>query len=399
MMLQKIRDKAERIILGLNSGTSADGIDAALVRFRGAGIESEIELICHETFPYPDSLRLRLLKDMGPSSAGAAELCLISSYLGELFAFSAKSLCKKNSFPMEDVDAIALHGQTIYHHPVPFSFPGFPVTGTVQIGNPAMVAERTGKLVVSDFRSRDMAAGGQGAPLVSYLDYVLFNNRARGRILLNIGGVANVTGVPAGAPPDKVIAFDTGPGNALIDAAISHFSEGKKSYDEGGILARQGKVYEELLGSLVRHPYFQKQPPKSLDKETFGKAFFAKLMKDNPGLTSANTVATMTQFTIRTIEMGIMEFLLQKDISYEEIIVSGGGARNETIIDSLRKNFPRLSLNSADDYPIMGRAKEAALYAFLANETIMGNPGNLPSATGAKNPVILGSITPGTTAL
>lgn len=398
-MLQKIRDKAERIILGLNSGTSADGIDAALVRIKGSGTEVELELISYETFPYPDSLRVRLLKDMGPSSAGAAELCLISSYLGELFAFSAKSLCKKSSFPIEDVDAIGLHGQTIYHHPVPFAFPGFPVTGTVQIGNPALVAERTGKIVVSDFRSRDMAAGGQGAPLVSYLDYILFNNRARGRILLNIGGVANVTGLPAAAPPEKVIAFDTGPGNALIDAAICHFSEGKKSFDEGGLLARQGKVYEELLGSLVKHPYFQKQPPKSLDKETFGKAFFAKLIKDNPALTSANTVATMTAFTVRTIEMGIIEFLLQNDISYEEIIVSGGGAKNVAIVESLRQCFPRLSLNAADDYPIMGRAKEAALYAFLANETIMGNPGNLPSATGAKAPTILGSITPGLTVL
>jgi len=193
--------------------------------------------------------------------------------------------------------------------------------------------------------------------------------------------------------------LDTGPGNALIDAAICHFSEGKKSFDEGGLLARQGKVYDELLGSLVKHPYFQKQPPKSLDKETFGKAFFAKLIKDNPGLTSANTVATMTQFTVRTIEMGIIEFLLQNDISYEEIIVSGGGARNIAIVESLRHYFPKLSLNAADDYPIMGRAKEAALYAFLANETIMGNPGNLPSATGAKAPTILGSITPGLTAL
>jgi anhydro-N-acetylmuramic acid kinase len=398
-MLHKIREKAERVILGLSSGTSADGIDAALVRIKGSGLGVEIDVISYETFPYPDSLRVRLLKDMGPNSAGAAELCLISSYLGEIFSFSAKSLCKKCSFPLEEVDAIGFHGQTIYHHPEPFAFPGFPVTGTVQIGNPALVAERTGRIVVSDFRSRDMAAGGQGAPLISYLDYVLFNHRSRGRILLNIGGVANVTGIPAASPPEAVIAFDTGPGNALIDAAICHFSEGKKSFDEGGLLARQGKVYEELLSSLLKHPYFLKLPPKSLDKETFGKAFFNKLIKDNPDLTSANTVATMTQFTVRTIVMSIIEFLIQKEVSYEEIIVSGGGANNQTIVGELRKNFPRLSLNSADDYPITGRAKEAVLFAFLANETIMGNPGNLPSATGAKNPVILGSITPGQQAL
>jgi len=215
-MLAKIREKSERIIIGINSGTSADGIDAAVVRIRNSGLETEIDVIGFETYPYSPSLSQRLNKDMGQNAAGAAELCLISSYLGELFAYSAKSIAKKFSVPFEDVDAIGIHGQTIYHHPEPVTFPGYKISGTLQIGNPAIVAERTGKIVVSDFRSRDMAAGGQGAPLVAYLDFVLFSHRARGRVLLNIGGVANVTGIPASAPIEKIIAFDTGPETHLL---------------------------------------------------------------------------------------------------------------------------------------------------------------------------------------
>ncbi|MFB3850349.1 MAG: anhydro-N-acetylmuramic acid kinase [Acidobacteriota bacterium] len=394
-MLAKIREKSERIIIGINSGTSADGIDAAVVRIRNSGLETEIDVIGFETYPYSPSLSQRLNKDMGQNAAGAAELCLISSYLGELFAYSAKSIAKKFSVPFEDVDAIGIHGQTIYHHPEPVTFPGYKISGTLQIGNPAIVAERTGKIVVSDFRSRDMAAGGQGAPLVAYLDFVLFSHRARGRVLLNIGGVANVTGIPASAPIEKIIAFDTGPGNALIDAAVFHFSEGKKSFDENGVIAKQGVVIKELLEKLLAHPYFKKEPPKSLDKETFGRLFFQKLIKENPTLPPANTIATLTDFTIKTITIGIKEHIIQKDHSYEEIIVSGGGAENKTILEGLRANFPNLVVNTINDYPILGKAKEAVLYAFLANETLMNKRGNVPSATGAKKPVILGSITPG----
>ncbi|MCX7829478.1 MAG: anhydro-N-acetylmuramic acid kinase [Acidobacteria bacterium] len=394
-MLAKIREKTERIIIGINSGTSADGIDAAIVKIRNSGLESEIEVIGFEKYPYSPSLSQRLNKDIGQNSAGAAELCIISSYLGELFAYSAKSIAKKYSVPFEDIDAIGMHGQTIYHHPEPLAFPGYQITGTMQIGNAAIVAERTGKIVVSDFRSRDMAVGGQGAPLVAYLDFVLFSHRARGRILLNIGGVANATGIPASSPLDSIIAFDTGPGNALIDAAVFHFSEGKKSFDENGVIAKQGVVIKELLKKLLSHPYFKKDPPKSLDKETFGRQYFQKLIKENPSLPPANTVATLTEFTIKTISLGIKEHIVQKDHSYEEIIVSGGGANNKAILDGLKANFPNLVVNTIDDYPILGKAKEAVLYAFLANETLMNKKGNVPSATGAKKPVILGSITPG----
>lgn len=394
-MLEKIREKSERLIIGINSGTSADGIDIAIVKIKNSGLETEIEIVAYETYPYTPSLKQRLLKDMGQSSAGAAELCLMSSYLGELYAYAAKSLCKKFSISFEEIDAIGIHGQTIYHHPDPVAFPGYKIKGTLQIGNPAVVAERTGKIVVSDFRSRDMAVDGQGAPLVSYLDFVLFSHRARGRVLLNIGGVANVTGIPASAPIDKIIAFDTGPGNALIDAAVVHFSEGKKSFDEDGVIAKQGKVINEFLQKLLDHPYFKKEPPKSLDKETFGRLYLQKLLKENPTLPPANTISTLTEFTVRTITMGIKEHIIQKDSSYEEIIVSGGGASNKAILEGIRSNFPKLSVNTIEDYPVLGKAKEAVLYAFLANETIMNKRGNLPSATGAKKAVILGNITPG----
>ena len=394
-MLSKIREKEERIIIGINTGTSADGIDTALVRIKNCGLEAEIEIIGYETYPYSPTLRQRLLNDMGQASAGAAELCIISSYLAEIFAYSAKALCKKLSFPFEDVDAIGMHGQTIYHHPEPLSFPGYKITGTMQIGNPALLAERTGKIVVSDFRSRDMAVGGQGAPLTSYLDYILFNHRARGRVLLNIGGVANATGIPADSPPEKVIAFDTGPGNAMIDSAMHYFTKGEKGFDENGNFAKQGKVNEQLLLKLLSHTYFKKSPPKSLDKETFGKNFCLKLIKENPQITPIDFVATLTQFTINTICGGIKEFILSKDSSYEELVVFGGGHKNGFIMKGIKENFLKLSINSEEDYPILGRGKEAVLFAFLANETLMNRCGNLPSATGASKPVILGNVTPG----
>lgn len=394
-MLAKIREKTEKIIIGINSGTSADGIDAAIIKIRKSGLETEFDVIGYETYPYSPSLSQRLNRDMGQNAAGAAELCLMSSYLGELFAYSAKSIARKFSVPFEEVDLIGMHGQTIYHHPEPIAFPGYKISGTMQIGNPAIVAERTGKIVVSDFRSRDMAVGGQGAPLVAYLDFVLFSHRARGRVLINIGGVANVTGIPASSPLNGIIAFDTGPGNALIDAAVFHFSEGKKSFDENGVIAKQGTVIPELLTKLLAHPYFKKEPPKSLDKETFGRLYFQKILKENPGISPANMIATLTEFTIKTITLQINEHMLQKSHSYEEIIVSGGGAENKTIFEGLKRSFPKLAVNTINDYPILGKAKEAVLYAFLANETIMNSRGNVPSATGAKKPVILGSITPG----
>lgn len=394
-MLSKIREKDERIIIGINSGTSADGVDIALTRIKKSGLSTEIDIIGYETFPYSQGLRQRLLNDMGVASAGALELCLMSTYLGEIFAYSSKALCKKLSFPFEEVDAIGMHGQTIYHHPEPVTFTGFKITGTLQIGNPSIVAERTGKIVVSDFRSRDMAAGGQGAPLVAYLDYILFNHRARGRALINIGGVANVTGIPADTPPDKVIAFDTGPGNALIDSAMLFFTKGLKGFDENGEFASKGKVVEPLLKNLLSHKYLEKSPPKSLDKETFGKNFFLKLLKENPSIQPNDFVATLSKFTVETITIGIKKFIIPRDPSLEEIIVFGGGSKNNVLINGLKQNFPSLSVNTQTDYPILGKAREAVLYAFLANETIMNKFGNLPSATGAKRPVILGNITPG----
>lgn len=394
-MLEKIRQKEERIIIGINSGTSADGIDVAICKIRGCGLETEIELLGYETFPYSPQLRQRILNDMGASQAGAGELCIMSFYLGELFAYAAKNICKKFSIPFEEIDAIGMHGQTIYHHPEPLKFANFEIKGTLQIGNPAVVAERTGKIVVSDFRSRDMASGGEGAPLTPYLDFVLFSHRARGRVLINIGGVTNLTAIPASSPLEKIIAFDSGPGNALIDYAMIHYSQGKLMFDENGAWAKKGTVVKNLLDKLMSHPYFKKSPPKSLDKETFGKTFLQKILKENPSISQYDMVATLTEFTVKTIVLALKEFVFPKDSSYEEIIISGGGSQNLKIIEEIKKSFPKLSVNTMDDYPILGKAKEAVLFAFLANETLMNKPGNLPNVTGAKRQVILGNITPG----
>jgi anhydro-N-acetylmuramic acid kinase len=239
-----------------------------------------------------------------------------------------------------------------------------------------------------------MAAGGQGAPLSPYMDFILYQHRSRGRIALNIRGIASLTGIAADSPMEKVIAFDTGPGNCLIDHAATHFSQGQAALERNGAWARTGRVDKPTLTRLLDHPYLKLPPPKSLDKEVFGKAFFEKMLADSPPLSPADVVATLTAFTARTITAAIMEFLLQKE-RYEEIIVSGGGALNPVLMDGLREAFPGKVLSTSDDYDIPCKAKEAVLMAFLASETIRGNPGNIPSVTGASAPVVLGSITPG----
>lgn len=397
-MFQRLSTKEERLVAGLMSGTSGDGIDVALVRLRGQGSASEIQILASDTLKFSPSVRQRILAAQGAEGAAAREIVLLSSYLGELYAHAVNHLCRKAGVGVQELDLIGCHGQTLYHHPRPEKFPGFSVTGSLQIGNPAILAERTGVTVVSDFRSRDMAAGGQGAPLAPYLDYILFNHRARGRIVLNIGGLANLTAIPADSPPEAVVAFDTGPGNSLVDLAVAHFTQGKNAFDQDGAWARAGNCSTPLLERLLVHPYFKLPPPKSLDREEFGRPFLTKVLEWAGPVAPADLVATLTQFTVRTVAAGILEHVTQQG-RYEEIILGGGGAQNPVIVEGLKAAFPRMSVVSGDEYNMPARAKEAVLVAFLANETMGGVCSNLPSATGARNPVLLGSITPGANAL
>lgn len=389
-------DSKERLVAGLMSGTSADGVDVALVKVEGGRDGAGITVVAHDTLRYTPAVRERILACQGGSAGSNREATILDAYLGELFAHAVLHICKKAGLPPESLYAVGSHGQTLYHHPDPERLPGFSVAGTLQIGSPAVIAERTGATVVSGFRGRDRAAGGQGAPLVAYMDYVLFHHRSRGRIVLNVGGLANLTSIPAGASLDRVAAFDTGPGNCLIDGAVSRFTQGQRSYDADGAWALSGKVRDELLKGLMEHPYLAKAPPKSADKEAFGAAFLDRFLASAADLSPQDAVATLTAFTVQSVASAVKEFIAQKE-RFEELIVSGGGARNPAILRGLETALPKLMVSPSDDYGVPGKAKEAVLMAFLAAETLAGHAGNVPSATGAARPVVLGSITPGST--
>ncbi len=394
-MLTQVSQKKERLVIGLMSGTSADGIDVALVKVQGQGPTATLALVDHDTLKFSPQVRARIQACQGAQAGNNREVTLLDAYLGELFAHASLHICKKAGIAPEAVDLIGSHGQTLYHHPEPVTMPGFSVRGSRQIGNAAVIAERTGLAVVSDFRSRDMAAGGQGAPLVPYLDWVLYHHRSRGRMALNIGGIANITALPAGCSMDGVTAFDTGPGNCLVDMAMAHYTQGKNTFDVDGSWATVGKVDEALLLQLLEHPYLRRTPPKSVDKDEFGRAFFQHVLGLRPGIAPADMVATLTAFTVRSVVSAVMENLMQKE-RYEELIVSGGGSKNPVIMQGLERALAKMMVSSADDYGIPGKAKEAVLMAFLASETVTGRFGNVASATGASHPVVLGSITPGT---
>jgi len=393
-MFAALLEKKAHLAVGLMSGTSADGIDAVVVRLSEDAFDTQVEMVAFDVLAFSAPVRERILKAMGPAGLGNRETALLSSYLGELFAHAVLHICRKAGVEPAEVDFVGLHGQTLYHHPRPVQYPGFAVTTTLQIGAAAVVAERTGIPVVSDFRSRDMAAGGQGAPLAPYLDYLLYRHRSRGRIALNLGGIANLTLIPAECGPEAVIAFDSGPGNCLLDQAAAHFSGGKLVRDDGGRMALSGRVDAVLLERLLEHPFFALSPPKSADKSEFGADFFRRALELAPGLPPADLMATLAQLTVRTVVSAVMEHALQRS-HYEEVILSGGGVLNPALADGIRKGLSKLFVADADEYIVPGKAKEAVLMAVLARETLLGRPGNLPSATGARHPVVLGSITPG----
>lgn len=388
------QEGASKVYAGLMSGTSADGVDGALVEFGEDPAGPPLVLLAHETLRFTPEVQARIRACQGASVSSLKEVVLLDAYLGELFAYALSRLIEKSGVERERVTAVGSHGQTLYHHPRAERFPGFSVHGTLQVGNPAVIAERTGLTVVSHFRCRDMAAGGEGAPLAPLLDHFLYHHPSRGRLALNIGGIANVTAIPAGAGLERVVAFDTGPGNVLMDLAVRRFTQGKAAYDASGAWAAAGSVVEPLLRWLLEHPFLKAPPPKSADRETFGPAFLERALAEFPSAAPKDVLATLAAFTVRSVTSAILEFLLQKE-RYEELIVSGGGAENPVLMKGLAESLPRLMVTKADDYIVPGRAKEAVLMAFLARETMEGRPGNVPSATGAKNPVVLGSITPG----
>jgi len=386
---------SERLVIGLISGTSADGVDAALVKVVGDK-PKRVETLAFTTLPYPAEIRKTVLE---VSHDGDIEtLCWLNFALGELFAEAALKVIEVANIDRKRVQLVGSHGQTVRHLPPnrnSFAIHSVSRIGTLQIASPAVIAMRTGIPVVSDFRAKDMAAGGQGAPLVPLVDWLLLRHPNKTRIALNIGGIANLTVLPAKAKVSDVLAFDTGPGNMLIDGAIRRFSGGVLNYDRDGEWARQGRVDKNLLRWLMSHPFLLQPPPKSTGREMFGEAFLREVIKraNSLGLTQNDTIATLTAFTAESIADAIKRFVLPKFGQVDELIVSGGGANNPTLMAMLRERLPKVKIRRSDELGINADAKEAIAFAVLAHRTVMGLTGNVPSATGAKMPVILGSIT------
>lgn len=387
----RLGKKSTLRVIGLMSGTSADGIDAAAVDVPARG--ADIRLLAFRTYPYPPSVRKLVLELSDPSRGSVDRICHANSVLGELFAEAALRLCEESGVPLGSVDLIGSHGQTIYHLPRGPRFRGRRLGSTLQIGEPCVIAERTGITTVADFRPRDVAAGGQGAPLVPYADFVLFEHRRLSRVLVNVGGIANLTYLPAGAGPEDILAFDTGPGNMVMDGLVRRMTSGRESFDRDGCRARAGRVHERLLSELRRHPFLRRRPPKSTGRETFGAAFVEKLLDRGSalGLSEADLMATAAALTVETIRRACGRLPGRVD----EVILSGGGARNPALVEMLREALAPAPVRLTDELGLDADAKEAVSFAVLAAATIRGRPGNVPSATGAERPVVLGKIVPG----
>jgi anhydro-N-acetylmuramic acid kinase len=342
------------------SGTSLDGIDVAIVDIRG----KRIETVAFRSTPYPKPVREALL-----DVSSVSEVSRLNFELGELYVKAILAL-------RQPVELIGLHGQTIYHEGGKH---------TLQIGEAAVVAERTGIDVISNFREADIAAGGQGAPLVPYVDWLLYHHPRKNRVALNIGGIANITAIPAGAKTSEVIAFDTGPGNMVIDALVAHMTGGKETFDRNGRIARSGKIQDGFVQRWMRQPYFKRRPPKTCGREQYGRQFVGELLAT--GLPLPDLIATATDFTASSITRGILDATVDNDI---EIVSSGGGVHNSFLMERLRYYCKPWPVTSSAAFGIHPDAKEAIAFAVLAYENVRRRPGNLPSATGARHPVVLG---------
>lgn len=382
---QKIIQKNKRLAIGLMSGTSLDGIDAALVEIEGNGGNTKVELVEFTTLPFTSEERRSILELCDPKTSTVDRICEMNVVLGKKFAEAAQLVVSKSDRTIEEVDFISSHGQTIYHMPEK--------EATLQIGELAVIANNTGCVTVGDFRPSDMAAGGQGAPLVPFVDYLLFRSNENGRVLMNIGGIGNVTVIPAGASAEDTFAFDTGPGNMLIDAIVSIGTNGEQTYDHRGQIAAKGNVNEKWLNELIEaDEYILLPPPKSTGRERYTSQKARELwdVGQNYQLTFEDITATITAYTAKSIAINFEKFIDPR-ASIEEVLVGGGGVHNDTLMNMLRQMLKR-SVTSMDEWNFSSDAKEAVAFAILGNEFIQGNTNNLPSATGASRNVSMGKL-------
>lgn len=363
-------------IAGIMSGTSLDGIDVAIVDVSG----KKVQTVGHTMSPYPAAVRSRILA-VSNTNCTTAQISRLNFELAELYAKAVVRACKTTGVAQESIELVGCHGQTIYHEGTGSA------KNTLQIGEAAVIAERLGIPVVSNFRCRDIAAGGQGAPLVPFVDALLFQSAKVDRVALNIGGIANISVLPKSAGPERVIAFDTGPGNMVIDQLVERLTAGKRHYDRGGAIASRGHVIREILDTLLRAPYFRAKPPKSAGREQYGAEFVEPLIKTGAPL--EDLIATATAFTAASIAAGIRRFAP----ATTELIAAGGGVHNAQLMAQLAAFLPGTRVTTTAEFGIDADAKEAIAFAILAWRTWRRETGNLPSATGARRGVVLGSIT------
>jgi anhydro-N-acetylmuramic acid kinase len=413
------------LVLGLMSGTSADGIDVALARISGAPPRLRAKLLDHTSSKFPAALRKEILRVAEQHSITAGELSQLNFRLGEVFAKATLAACRKFRVSPKGIALIGSHGQTIFHQGAPAPYLGRPTTSTLQIGEPSVIAARTGITTVGDFRPADIALGGQGAPLVPYADFLLYRHEKLGRVSLNLGGIANITVIPAAAKPEQIYAFDTGPANMLIDALVAHFSHGRLRFDKDGRIAQTGRSIPALLDELMRDPYLKLAPPKSTGREYYGHVYLKKVIAlgKKHSAKPADLIRAATIFAALSVVDALNRFVLPKTKIYQ-LIISGGGARNPLLIAQLSaalripesiqiqaglssstvgaryivplrgkaRVFSAIEVLPSSQLGIPGDAKEAFAFALLAYESFRNRPSNLPSATGARGPAILGKI-------
>ena len=396
------------VVAGVMSGTSADGIDVAIVRIGGgqalgsAVRHHTIRLLGHAAYSYPKNVRQAILSAMNATSASVAELARLNSLLGELYADAV--LATQRRFRVK-ADLVGCHGQTLYHQGASRKFLGRAISTTWQTGEAAVIAARVGVPVVSDFRPADMAAGGKGAPLVPFLDYLWFHDSKIGRVVQNIGGIANLTAIPAGAHPEKLVAFDTGPGNMVIDAVTQKLFG--RSFDRDGKIAASGNAIESVVDRVLRKPFFRAEPPKTAGREEFGREFVSEFLGLCRRAQTQDVVTTATALTARSIADAVRRFIGSKiptsgktgqkwgtRRSFSEMVLSGGGARNPTLVGMLAEHLAPMGIvvRLSDEFGLPSEAKEAVAFAVLAYETWNRWPSNVPSATGAARPAVLGKI-------
>jgi anhydro-N-acetylmuramic acid kinase len=390
--LERIIKKKERIVIGVMSGTSVDSVDAVMVKVNGSGLSAAYTQIAFHRHPYPKGYREFVLNNSHPGRGTVDTISTLNILSAHFLADAIHALIKKSGIPPSKIDLIGSHGQTIHHIPAAHILFGKSVRSTLQIADPSTIAKLTGIVTVGNFRTADMALGGQGAPLVPYFDLLTFRSKKQNRALLNIGGIANITLLKKNASVNDVAAFDTGPGNMVIDAIMKRWFNAQ--YDRNGAVAASGRILPSLLAVMLRHSYFRRPLPKSTGREEFGDTFVKNILHLSRNARKKDVIATVTELTALTIYDQFNRYLRPKleGGTLKELIVSGGGSKNQTLIGALHRYFAPTAILFSDDLGVSSDSKEALCFALLANDTVNGVPANIPSVTGATSRTVLGVI-------